>query len=340
MIELLNSKSSDELKDMGLYHFSSAGKQIRSKIIYHLSKCYNLDTELSLKWAISCELLHEASLIHDDLQDGDLTRRNQDSIWVKYGSSQAINLGDFLLMLSYHPILQTEPELLKVHLETSLKLVSGQSEEFELNRAVKNQDLNLKNLNEKFYSIYLKCISGKTGALFSSLAKGVALLAQKNKEEILVLEKIFNELGLIFQMQDDLLDLFGDKKRGFQGSDIQEGKCSFLIAQHLDEFPEDQSWINNILLKPRNETTYQDILKLKKVLIQKETLVMCLDLVESRISNLKKLMNSHQDILNSNVHQAVYVFLNQILDPIKNIYEDAQETLKKNEISEPPSASY
>ncbi len=324
MVELINISCKKTLLDMGLYHFNKPGKMIRSKIIYELGLSYNIPLTQLLKWSMACELLHEASLIHDDLQDGDKIRRDQKSVWFRYGAAQAINLGDFLLMLSYQPLGSLSSRLTSLHVQTSLKLVQGQANEFDMGKTKINStlDLETKVLNESITDEYLDCVRGKTGALFASLATGISFLASTGEFERRYLDDIFLELGVIFQIQDDLLDLFGDKKRGAQGADIGEGKCSVLIAIHFDSYPEDIAYINSILEKPRNDTTIEDIENLKCIFIEKGTLNSCIVFLKTKINELKAHMSDRQDSgYNADIVSKVLTFIEQILAPIQHVYE-------------------
>lgn len=354
-IELISENSEEGLLDMCLYHFSKPGKMLRSKLIYKLGQLYQAPAETLLKWAVSCELLHEASLIHDDLQDGDLTRRDQPSVWKKFGLEQAINLGDFLLMLSYLPLSQSSAKssneindfkllkLIELHCQTAVKLVQGQSSEYGFSKSnttdpkiKKNQnDENAKSSSSLMIEVYQKCVRGKTGALFSSLAKGVGLITQLKNDELDFLEKTFLEIGVIFQIQDDILDLFGDKKRGFQGSDIQEGKYSVLISKHFDEYPEDISFLKNILDKPRQSTTSEDIHMVKELFLTKGTLVLCLELLEEIIFNLKKLLvKSKATDFNQSLAKHIELMLQHILEPIHNLNVQSSTLNPSNDATE------
>ncbi len=326
MVELINENCRKSLLDMGLYHFAQPGKMIRSRIIYNLGLLYNVSKPQLLKWAMACELLHEASLIHDDLQDGDEIRRDQKTIWAKFGQAQAINLGDFLLMLSYRPLESLSSRLTSLHSKTALDLVQGQASEFEMNHRSSNEkilDLKTKFYSESLTDEYLECVQGKTGALFSSLAIGVAYLASTGEFERHFLASVFKDLGVIFQIQDDLLDLFGDKKRGLQGADIQEGKYSALIAIHFDSHPADKPYIHSVLIKPRKETTAEDIESIKALLLEKGTLNQCIDFLNTKINDLKNfLLTNHQVDFNPNLYDQIMKFIEHILQPIQTIYQN------------------
>lgn len=325
MIETINDNCKKSLLDMGLYHLSRPGKLLRSRIVYNLGTLYKVPKTQMLKWAMACELLHEASLIHDDLQDGDDMRRDQKSIWAKFGNAQAINLGDFLLMLSFKPLETLSSRLTALHCKTALKLVQGQAKEHDMNTKSDVQrilDLKTKAYTESITDEYIECVQGKTGALFSSLATGVSYLANTCEFERHYLDSVFCDLGVIFQIQDDLLDLFGDKKRGLQGADIQEGKFSVLIAIHIDSHKEDQAYIQSVLSKPRKDTTTEDIESIKNLLVEKGTLNRSVSFLTTKINDLKTyLLENQQPDFNGQLFEQILAFVDQILQPINAIYK-------------------
>ena len=110
--------------------------------------------------------------------------------------------------------------------------------------------------NREFsYQSYMDAVIGKTSALFLMPIEGSAILAGANAAEATRVSSPFVKMGALFQMQDDVLDLFGEKGRQDRGSDIKEGKISALVVQYLAINPSDRSWLLNILTKPRDETT-------------------------------------------------------------------------------------
>jgi len=311
--EKINNFSSDSLKEMTFNHFQTPGKMIRPKLVFGLAKALGVDILKVLGWAVSCELLHNASLIHDDLQDGDKTRRGRPTTWYKYGNNHAINIGDFLLIIAplgiFDSNLSCDLKLLlnKNYSEMASNIVIGQSEEFVL-----NQLNDLPNLRGD----YFKCVSLKTAALFSYLAKGVGISGEFSKLDFL--SDIFNEIGLIFQMQDDILDLFGDKKRDSVGCDIQEGKVSFLIVKHFEINPSDMDWMIAILKKERSKTTIEDIEKIRMAFISSNTLNECLQEIFEKI---KTLMAKDLDQVQGLVKQMI----EEILNPIYHLMEEKHE---------------
>lgn len=310
--ETISSNGHSPLTDMTLKHFSTEGKMLRPTFAHALAQSFDIDPALVINWATTCELLHNATLIHDDLQDGDEIRRGSPTTWKLYGSEQAINVGDYLLLISTRPVLLDGQEipkqkLLELFTSMSARVVGGQVCEFELNK-LENKD-NL--LNQ-----YLNCIGGKTSTLFSGLALGVGLIANESEQTLKSIESIFFQLGNIFQIQDDILDLYGDKKRGAIGCDIKEGKISFLIATHLDKNPKDFEYLKNLLTKNRELTTEEDILELITIFESKGTKQTVLNALKERIETLEQ-----DEYLQNNLvlKEMIQDCISKILLPVKHL---------------------
>lgn len=277
----------DALAEIGAYALSTGGKRLRARLALAATMALSLDNTTSAQsaghtaghaaghasvhtamqnavdWAAACELLHNATLIHDDIEDGDTMRRGQPTVWQKYGVAQGINAGDLLLMLPTLAVdrMEIEPAR-KWYLSKSLAacataLARGQADEFLLPSHIETHSI------EHVAACYLSCIARKTGALFTLPVEGAALLANLDPNEAAEIGRSVAALGLLFQMQDDVLDLYGDKGRGEIGADIKEGKISAIVINFCQdvhqEHPEQQQWLLNILKKPRNETTDAEV---------------------------------------------------------------------------------
>ena len=220
--------------DMLEEHLGTGGKRIRAKMTLQLAKLFGVDSEDSLQWAIAVEMLHNATLIHDDVQDGDTTRRNHPTCWANHGVPQAINAGDLGLMLPYQCIERMNVSdavrwrLAQTLSKHSIATVCGQSLEMTL---LPKRDFTL--------SSYTKSALGKTGAFFGLPLEGLAYMVDMESEHREALVKLYSNLGLLFQMQDDILDCFGDKGR-MRGADLCEGKVSLLVVEHLQLYPTEQ----------------------------------------------------------------------------------------------------
>src|SRR5690349_12844089 len=90
--------------DVGLSHLETGGKRLRARLALAATAALGADSRGAIGWAAACEMLHNATLIHDDLQDGDRVRRGKPTAWVRYGQNQAINGGDLMLILPFAAI--------------------------------------------------------------------------------------------------------------------------------------------------------------------------------------------------------------------------------------------
>lgn len=255
------------MKEMLEYHYSSGGKRLRplltfgAGISYGRKKGKPQNISLLVPYALAVELIHNATLIHDDLQDGDSTRRGKETLWVKYSSAQAINCGDAWFMIpqlliqdaEYSPELKLD--LLGLLQRKTLAVIQGQADEFSLKEKFsRDEDISV--------SQYISMVEGKTSALFSMPLLGGAKIAGASTLEQRALEESALHLGRAFQIQDDLLDLWGEKGRDLVGSDIAEGKLSYpmvLAFSLLKRGSSDRKKMEQILKAPRAETTLEDI---------------------------------------------------------------------------------
>jgi geranylgeranyl diphosphate synthase type I len=257
------------MREMLDYHFRSGGKRLRPLLVYGAALAYARKKggdeaalmQASTPYALAVELIHNATLIHDDIQDEDRNRRGAETLWVKYSVAQAINCGDAWFFVPQLLIQEADysAELkvdLLAHLQRkTLAVIEGQSQEFALkSRFAKGEEISV--------SQYLLMVEGKTSALFSMPLLGGAKIAGAGSLEQKALEQSALHLGRAFQIQDDLLDLWGDKGRGETGSDIKEGKLSYpmvLLLQALPRNGVDHKRTEEILRAPREQTTAEQI---------------------------------------------------------------------------------
>lgn len=235
-------------------HLNTGGKRLRARLALTATAALGGERAQAVGWAAAVELLHNATLIHDDIQDGDRMRRGQPTTWVRHGTAQAINAGDLLLMLPFLALSRAQtPDAVRWHLSRTLadqaaRTVRGQVEELDM--------LPGRHLGS---AAYLRAVTSKTGGLFALPVEGAALIAGWEPEEAAELAAEFLTLGVLFQLQDDVLDLYGDKGREAPGSDLREGKVSALVVEHLDRCPADRDWLLVLLETPRAETPDADV---------------------------------------------------------------------------------
>ncbi len=243
------------LVSMSRYHMSTGGKRLRALLPLACAEALDVPAERLRAFGAACEMLHNATLVHDDLQDGDTLRRGKPTIWVEYGQPQAINLGDAMLYVTMLLVdeLDVAVELRhkamrRVALET-LRVVDGQEREFAL-----------QSIDWPTSKAYFEMVEGKTSGLFALPVVGAAELCGAPDDLLEALQEASRHLGVIFQIQDDLLDLYGEKGRDIAGSDVAEGKISMLVVSALEHAERsDAEWLRALLRRERETVTTQDI---------------------------------------------------------------------------------
>jgi geranylgeranyl diphosphate synthase, type I len=254
MLELAGEATRAVLSRIAVEHLGTGGKRLRARLSLAALEAMGRPRSLGTGWAAACELLHNATLIHDDLQDGDAARRGCPTVWARHGAAQAINAGDLLLMLPFVALERIDTEdgvrwqLTRTLAECATQMAHGQAAEIGLDRT-----------REVDWPTYRRIVAGKTGALFQLPVEGSALLAGHSPAVARALAREFQRLGVMFQLQDDLLDLYGEKGRDAVGSDLREGKVTALVIEHLRRAPADREWLTALLLAPRDRTPDTDV---------------------------------------------------------------------------------
>lgn len=203
------------------YHLDTGGKRLRALIPPWI--CGNLggDPAAALDLGVAFELIHNGTLVHDDLQDGDVQRRGRPTVWTRFGMPQAVNVGTALLLLGLAEVLKT-PVGARIVADVNLAvlaIVEGQALEFELG-------CDPAPTPDK----WVRMARGKTGALFGACFLGGACAAGLGDADGDAVRALGLDLGVFFQLQDDLLDLVGDKGRELPATDLAEGKISWPVA--------------------------------------------------------------------------------------------------------------
>lgn len=224
---------------MVAYHFGlrqdghpRRGKRLRPQLLMRVARAEGGSAQAALDAAAAIEILHNYSLIHDDIEDGDRLRHGRPSLWAKYGIPQAINTGDALCALSYLTLLSPQSHHLAadiarlarvLHL-ANLRMCEGQ-----------NLDLGFESARSVSMEDYLTMIDGKTAALFSAACEMGALCAQCDEKRIEQYAALGRAFGVAFQIRDDILGTWGDRHvTGKEiGADIARRKWTFPVVWAL-----------------------------------------------------------------------------------------------------------
>lgn len=173
--------------------------------------------------ALSAEIIHTATLVHDDIYDSSKTRRGKPTLHASHGLAHGIIGGDYLFVLGFGLGGKYDARIVERMAETCANIASGELLQHE-------HIGNLATTPEDYYSI----IDGKTAGPFATACSCAAIIAGASDEVIYSLEEFGWEVGRAFQLVDDLLDLTGDEKMGKpRGSDVHEGKMTLPIIHAL-----------------------------------------------------------------------------------------------------------
>ncbi|MDB9743387.1 polyprenyl synthetase family protein [Pelagibacteraceae bacterium] len=212
LINYLKNQELSLLLDPMKYGVISGGKKIRSTIILDAGKIFKLSENKLINICAAVECIHSYSLIHDDLpcMDNDSIRRGKPSTHMKFGEASAVLAGNSLLTLAFEIIADKNYSVnpkLKNEIIKSLASCSGHT------GIAGGQELDLKFENKKkSLKQIVRMQKKKTGKLFSFCFYAVAVVAKKNMREKNKLSDLGDEIGLLFQLADDFLDIKGSKK--------------------------------------------------------------------------------------------------------------------------------
>lgn len=213
------------------YVVSETGKSIRPALTLLAGKFYDYDLTFLLPMAVSVELMHTATLIHDDAIDKALTRRGQATINKIWGDEIAILLGDYLFAKAGVYVADTRtPRVIKFFSQTLGTISSGEIAQFRgAFKLVKDRD-------SYFHRIY-----GKTASLFSLSTQSGAILSKAPEETVGIMKEYGDNLGTAFQIVDDILDFTSSEAVMGKpvGSDLTQGTLTLPAIMLTERYPDD-----------------------------------------------------------------------------------------------------
>ncbi len=213
----------DNLYEPVRYTLKAGGKRIRPLLVLCGNDMFGGDPDKALPVAIGIELFHNFTLFHDDIMDRASLRRGTETVFKKWNVNVAILSGDTLFALAYESILKAEekflPDLLPLFTLTAKQVCEGQQ-----------YDMNFETTDQVTIPEYLEMIRLKTSVLLACSLESGAILAGAKIEDGGKLYRVGECLGMAFQLQDDLLDLYGSEEKTGKnkGSDIVQNKKTFL----------------------------------------------------------------------------------------------------------------
>ena len=305
----LDSKSPKELYEPENYILSLGGKRLRPLLALIASDLFDKDPKLALNSALSVELFHNFSLIHDDILDAAPLRRNKETVHTKWNTNIAILSGDVMLVKSKQVLEKYDfkefKKLNSLMNKTAIEVCEGQQSDmnFETEKNVSVED-------------YIEMITKKTAVLLGCSLKMGAINANATEEDQNKLYEFGKHLGIAFQLLDDLLDAYSDDSSKFGkqvGGDIIANKKTFLLLKTLElANTEQKKELYKLLELKDNNAKIKGVLNLFnlldiKAICQKEAdkhTLLAIDFLKSvnanhlKKDNLKKFAN---ELLNRDI---------------------------------------
>ncbi|MFN3403489.1 MAG: polyprenyl synthetase family protein [Cytophagaceae bacterium] len=212
------------------YILNLGGKRLRPLLALSSAYLFSDDWEKAVKPALAVEVFHNFTLMHDDIMDKAPLRRGKETVHKKWDSNTAILSGDVMLVKAYELLLYAESGNLKKIIEAFNKAAAEVCEGQKL-------DMNFETLDKVSIDEYIAMISLKTAALLGFSLKLGALITNAKDNEVENLNKFGLNMGIAFQLMDDLLDVYGDQSKfGKQvGGDITSNKKTFLYITAFEK---------------------------------------------------------------------------------------------------------
>lgn len=214
------------------YSLSGGGKRLRPMLVLLAHAVFADNVQQALPAAGAVEVFHNFTLLHDDIMDNAAIRRGKPSVFAKWGQNVAILSGDAMLIYAYRLLCGLPadklPQVLATFADMALEVCEGQQYDMDFEKKQKVSVVE-----------YMHMIELKTSALLAGSVLIGALLGGASENDCRKLRRFAIELGLAFQLQDDLLDSYGDERLGKAiGGDILEGKKTYLMVTAMSRADE------------------------------------------------------------------------------------------------------
>ena len=217
-----------------LYSMSGGGKRIRPTLLMLACEAFGGDVQQALPAAAAVEMFHNFTLLHDDIMDNAEVRRGKPSVYASWGNNVAILSGDAMMICSYRLLSKVPSEklasIMEIFTTTALQVCEGQQ-----------YDMDFESRQKVSVVEYMHMIELKTSVLLAGAAAIGAVLGDASEEDCRQIYRYALELGLAFQLQDDLLDSYGTQEELGKriGGDILEGKKTCLMLNAMSRATEE-----------------------------------------------------------------------------------------------------
>ena len=217
-----------------IYSMSGGGKRLRPVLLLITTEAFGGNIEEAMPAALAVEIFHNFTLLHDDIMDNASVRRGKPSVFAKWGGNVALLSGDAMLITAYKHLARVSaehlPRVMGIFSDMALEVCEGQQ-----------YDMDFESVDNVSVVDYMQMIERKTSALLSGSAMIGATMAGASEDDVKKIYRFATELGVAFQLQDDVLDSYGDIALGKKiGGDIVEGKQTFLMVQAMSHATESE----------------------------------------------------------------------------------------------------
>ncbi|OGO17085.1 MAG: hypothetical protein A2Z14_09340 [Chloroflexi bacterium RBG_16_48_8] len=222
---------------------SSGGKRLRPTLTLLSGEMLNADPQRIIPLAAAIEMLHTATLVHDDLIDGALLRRGNPTLNAQWSAGATVLTGDFIFARAAHLAAETRSlELMRIFAEKLMVMVNGEITQF------------FRTSTGNIRKDYFNRINEKTASLFEVATHGASLLSDCEEELRQEMKAIGYEVGMAFQIVDDILDFTGNQEKVGKpvGSDLRQGLLTLPAIRYFEVHPEDPA--REIILNGRSQS--------------------------------------------------------------------------------------
>lgn len=224
-LKMFTRSTNPLIADISSYLFKNEGKRIRPALLILCAKLLSYKGSEHIRMSALIETIHTASLLHDDIIDNSDLRRGQETVHTKWGNNITVLLGDYLYIKTLGLSLESRNrEIIRILTDTSTEMIDGELKEYYYSGNL--------NLEEKDY---LEILEKKTASLFNAACLIGGLLAEGADKEVEKLAEYGRNIGMAFQLIDDLLDYTGDQKELGKPvlSDLIEGRITLPLIYTL-----------------------------------------------------------------------------------------------------------
>jgi len=295
IVKIFKNKDHFMWKNMAWYP-QAGGKKLRPFLAMVSCGALDGDENDAIKPGLSIELIHNFTLIHDDIMDDDDLRRGRQTLHKKEGLPTAINVGDALFALSFRLISEMDVEPVKIKQvlyeisQAVLKVAEGQEE-----------DMRFETTFDIIEDEFIEMIEKKTSYLFQAAARCGAIVADASEEQVEMLGEYARKMGIAFQVQDDYLDLMGNQNDLGKpvGSDIKAGKRTLMVIHALQNLEDDDR--NRLVEILENDSTQEEVDEAIDLLNKYDSIEYCRELAVEYANSAKDSIKSLQESNHKNI---------------------------------------